>query len=127
VADFCEWSGLTKRDALKGFAETHTIPLEVEGFRDEWFSLATTYADDAPSADDVHALLGFEDNVFGLNVGTTLFADPTFHSMKVPSWGSSAKVDLGKARHLFSRPVISEGRLVGFWDYDPKKKEAAIG
>lgn len=127
IDDFATWSGLSKRDAAAGFAALRTVPVDVEGFKDSWISLASAFVDDAPSADDVHALLGFEDNAFGLNVGAALFADPMFHKMKVPSWGSASKVDLGSARHLSSRPVISEGRLVGFWEYDPDEKEVVLG
>lgn len=125
--DFMCWSGLNKRDASAGFAKVKTRPVVVEGYREPWLSLASAFVDDAPSADDVHTLLGFEDNAFGLNVGAALFADPVFHSMKVPSWGSPEKVALGEARHLSCRPVIAEGRLVGFWDYDPDAKKAVIG
>lgn len=127
IDDFMCWSGLNKRDAVAGLSKVKTRPVVVEGFKEPWLSLASAFVDDAPAADDVHTLLGFEDNAFALNVGTALFADPVFHSMKVPSWGSQAKVSLGAARHLANRPVIAEGRLVGFWDYDPDAKKAVVG
>lgn len=127
VEDFACWSGLSRRDAAAGLATLRTRPVEVEGSDGKWLSLAAAYVEDAPTTDDVHTLLGFEDNAFGLNVGSALFAEPRFHKMKVPSWGSSTKVSLGEARHLSSRPVIAEGRLAGFWDYDPEAKQAVVG
>jgi len=127
VDDFMCWSGLNKRDASAGLAKLKTRPVVVEGFKDAWLSLSSAFVDDAPSADEVCTLLGFEDNAFGLNVGTALFADPVFHSMKVPAWGSATKVSLAEARHLSQRPVIADGRMVGFWDYDPDVKKAVFG
>ncbi len=37
------------------------------------------------------------------------------------------KVKLGDAKHSQLRSVLAEGRLAGFWEYDPDPRAIAIG
>ncbi len=42
-----------------------------------------------------------------------------YHEIEVPAWGSGKPSTLGRVRHLMFRTLVANGRIVGFWEYDP--------
>lgn len=117
--DFAAWAGVSQREASLAFEAIHSI--DVAGWGHALEELGSRTASNAT------ALLPFEDNLIAYHGGPALMTETRHHSMQVPSWGSTAKGPLGAARHLAHRPAIAEGRLVGFWEYDPKAKTVVVG
>ena len=69
-------------------------------------------------------MLPFEDNLMLLVGGVTDLVDPEFLDLQVPSWGNKKQVALRDATHLAYRCLIADGRLAGFWEYDPDARVA---
>lgn len=124
---FAAWAGLGKRDARAAVEELDLVPVEVEGREDDW--LADPEALSAASEATVSggALLPFEDNLIHLQDSPALLTDPEHLDLEVPSWGRRGRVPLGTAKHLAFRAVVADGRLAGFWDFDPDGGEVVVG
>jgi hypothetical protein len=73
------------------------------------------------------ALLPFEDNLIALQGGPAALVDARHHALEVPSWGSQGTGPLADAAHLSLRPVVADGRIAGFWEYDPDAQEVVLG
>jgi DNA glycosylase AlkZ-like len=116
---FCSWSGLPQRDATAALPHADVVPVEIEGIRAFASPETTPLQAHLGDADNAVALLPFEDNLLHLAGGPGHLVDPSFHELQVPNWGSSKQVSLGKASHVAFRGVLADGRLCGFWEYDP--------
>ncbi len=127
VRDFAGWAGLSQRDARAAVERCPLVPIAIEGV-DEVHYLLEERRDLLEAADsDTVALLPFEDNLVALHGGPALLVDRAHHGTPVPSWGSSKISTLGEARHMSLRGVVAEGKIAGFWEYDPDAREVVIG
>lgn len=126
LAAFCAWSGLSQRDARAALAVADVVPAAVEGEPGEAFARKDVedVAILAPAVSEAVAFLSFEDNLVHLHGGPHHLVDDEFLDLAVPSWGASggrreASATLRDAPHLALRPVLADGRISGFWEYDP--------
>jgi hypothetical protein len=127
LKDFCGWAGLAQRDGKAAVPHAELLPVAADGLVDAFA------APDAPATlkraaeiDDAAALLPFEDNLVHLHGGPAWLVDPGFHALPVPNWGSGKPEPLGKAQHMAFRSVLGDGRLCGFWEYDPDDKKVVV-
>lgn len=129
LQDFAAWAGLSQRDARAAIEKVPLLPAAIEGVEETHYLLEDRreLLARAEEAADSVALLAFEDNVLALHGGPSLMVDPRHHATPVPSWGSARKVTLGDSRHMAMRSVVAEGRVVGFWEYDPDAREVVAG
>ncbi|HEX7180221.1 MAG TPA: crosslink repair DNA glycosylase YcaQ family protein [Thermoanaerobaculia bacterium] len=127
--DFAAWAGIAQRDAKAAIEKTPVLPVAIEGVDDAHYLLEDRrdLLEKAEEASQAVALLPFEDNVLALHGGPFLMVDPQHHATPVPSWGSSKESTLGDSRHMAMRSVAAEGRVVGFWEYDPDPREVVVG
>lgn len=120
LAEFCTWSGLSQRDAKAALPHAPHVPTLLDGGIE---AIACARTEDllrlGNAVRAVAAFLPFEDNLVHLYGGPGHLVDPQFHELAVPSWGREASVRLGTAPHLSLRGLIADGRLCGFWEYDP--------
>ncbi|HLQ37676.1 MAG TPA: crosslink repair DNA glycosylase YcaQ family protein [Planctomycetota bacterium] len=125
---FCDWSGLAQRDARAALAHVDLRPVTAEGIDGEAFAApdVTALLRDADSAAAATALLPFEDNLMHLAGGPRHLVDAQHHGLMVPNWGGGGPTALADAAHMAFRGVIADGRLCGFWEYDPDRKGIVI-
>lgn len=121
---FAAWAGIPLRDAKAAAAKVELVPVAIAGDDEPAFAMAGIEAlvRDTDRADAAVALLPFEDNLMHLAGGPRSFVDEGFHGLSVPSWGNHRPQPLGGAAHLAFRPILADGRIVGFWEYDPDAK-----
>ena len=121
---FCAWSGLSRRDATAAvpFAAVDCV------VADHQDAVCRTDSNDllrmAPAVDGAVAFLSFEDNLVHLYGGPAHLVDDAHLDIEVPSWGASKSKaapthTLCTAPHLALRPLLADGCLSGFWEYDP--------
>ncbi len=116
ISHFSDWAGVSKRDATAAIATSGLVPIEIEGLGDSFFG--DSEREKAGPSGSL-AFLPFEDNLTALHGGPGLLADEKHHKTPVPVWGSSRLSTLGEGAHLSLRPVVSDGKLRGFWEFDP--------
>jgi hypothetical protein len=119
--DFAAWAGIPQRDAKAALEKTGVLPVAIEGVDEIHFLLEERrdlLAATGEAASAV-AFLPFEDNLIHLHGGPALWLDAEHHGLEVPVWGSSKKTTLGEAKHMSLRSVLAEGKISGFWEYDP--------
>jgi hypothetical protein len=123
--DFAGWAGIPQRDAKAAVERTGLLPVEIEGadeihyLLEERRDLAETVAEAASAV----AFLPFEDNLVHLHGGPARVVDEAHHATPVPIWGSSKTTTLGEAKHMSLRCVVAEGKVAGFWEYDPDARD----
>jgi hypothetical protein len=125
LALFCAWSGLTQRDARQALEHVDVEQVSAAGLGDE--TLATprlaTLLSKVDEADAAVAFLPFEDNLIHLAGGLAHLVAEKQHGLQVPTWGDMKgknKVSpLGTSRFVMMRSILAEGRVRGFWEYDP--------
>ncbi len=129
VRNFADWAGVTLRDAQAAVDGLDTITVLVEDLGHEHHALpeARELVEREANMQRTVALLGFEDNLLALHGRPAALVSPQFHGIEVPSWGSNTRSRLGEARHLSHRPVVAEGRVVGFWEHDPDTQAIVVG
>ncbi len=130
VAMFASWSGFSQRDARSAIARTKptmaTGPDGEELFvRDDVEHLLRM----GPALSSAVAFLPFEDNLVHLYSGPAHLVDDEFLDLEAPRWGTSKSkplppTTLRQMPHLALRPLIVDGRLGGFWEYDPDAEVA---
>ncbi|HEX2679101.1 MAG TPA: crosslink repair DNA glycosylase YcaQ family protein [Polyangiales bacterium] len=131
LEDFAEWSGLSQREAREALAPLSLTGVEVEDAGDAkatWLALPERVHEltSTPDTTDAIAFLPFEDNLEALHGGVSRLVDPAHHATKVPSWGQKRPATLGTARRMAWRTVMAEGRIVGFWEYDPDARDVVF-
>jgi hypothetical protein len=120
VKEFAAWAGVPQRDARAAVESLPSVEVDVEG--GEALMLASdlrSLLDRRAAAEQAVVLLGVEDNLGHLHGGPARFVDPRHHGLALERWGWNRAPTLGSAKHLGQRMVLAEGKLVGFWDYDP--------
>jgi hypothetical protein len=124
VKGFAEWAGVAQRDAAAALERLDTVAVEVAGEKLPRRALRGALEVDRDAARAAVALLPFEDNVFATQGGPAMMVDEAHLGIEVPTWGSGGRPStLGEAKHLGQRSVVAEGRLVGFWDFDPDARK----
>jgi hypothetical protein len=127
LADFCAWSGLTKRDAK--LAQPHSTAVDVS-IANMGTALATpdalTSVRNLDAATEAVALLPFEDNLLHLSFGPALLVDEALHDLEVPVWGGGEATRLGDAAHMAFRCVLADGCVSAFWEYDPDARTVVV-
>lgn len=123
--DFAGWAGISQRDAGAAIERVDVLPVAVEGEDEVHYLLAERRDLPEASKDAVSAVafLPFEDNLVHLHGGPARVVDEAHHAMAVPVWGSSAMTTIGEARHMSLRSVAAEGKVSGFWEFDPDARE----
>jgi hypothetical protein len=131
VKDLAAWAGVAQRDAAAAVRAVGAVDVEVEGEEEGAARVALPAVlkahGEAARADEALAFLPFEDNLLALQGTPALLADPRHHALALPSWDGKKKVALGEATHLAFRPLLAEGRLVGFWELDPAASAVVTG
>ena len=123
--DFAGWAGISQRDAKAAVERAGVLPVTVDGEDEVHYLLEERRDLPEASADAVSAVafLPFEDNLVHLHGGPARVVDEAHHAMPVPVWGSSETTTIGEARHMSLRSVVAEGKVSGFWEYDPDARE----
>jgi hypothetical protein len=128
---FADWAGLAQKDAQAAIEKLGLLAIEVEGEKEIFHALPASrelLAADPAAAEAAVAFLPFEDNAQALQGGPAFLANAEHHAIEVQAWGMGAKkVKLGEAKHAQLRSLLAEGRLAGFWEYDPDGNNVAIG
>lgn len=125
LKDFAGWTGIAQRDAKAAVERLGLLPIEVEGSRDLHYLPEDRRGLLEQPADAV-ALLSFEDNLIHLHGGPAFLVDEAHHDAPVPSWGMGRPSTLGDAKHLAMRSFVAEGKVAGFWEYDPDAREIVV-
>lgn len=123
--DFAGWLGIAQRDAKAAVERLGLLPVEVEGSKDLHY-LPEERRDLLEESGDAVALLSFEDNLIHLHGGPAFLVDEAYHGTQVPSWGMGRPSTLGEAKHLSLRSFVADGRIAGFWEYDPDTREIVL-
>lgn len=127
LAQFAAWSGLSQRDAKAALPHADLLPVRMRGSDDE---LQATPAVEKllaqrDAVEHAAAFLPFEDNLVHLYGGPAHLVDDEFLDLLLPSWNNADKpTRLGDARYLSLRGLLANGRLCGFWEYDPDARLA---
>jgi hypothetical protein len=128
---FADWAGFAQKDAQAAIEKLGLLAIEVEGEKETFHALPSSrenLAADPSEAEAAIAFLPFEDNAQALQSGPAFMTDAEHHGIEVQAWGMGAKkVKLGDAKHAQLRSLLAEGRLAGFWEYDPDGRTIAIG
>lgn len=124
VKAFAEWAGVPQRDAATALERVDLVAVEVAGEKQPRRALRAALELDRDAARAAVAFLPFEDNVFATQGGPAMLVDDAHLGIEVPTWGSGGRPStLGEAKHLGQRSVVAEGRLVGFWEFDPDARK----
>lgn len=123
--DFSAWLGIAQRDAKAAIEKLGLLPVEVEGSKDLHY-LPEERRGLLEESGDAVALLSFEDNLIHLHGGPAFLVDEAHHGAEVPSWGMGRPSTLGEAKHLSLRSFVADGKIAGFWEYDPDTREIAV-
>ncbi len=128
---FADWAGIAQKEAAAVVESMDLVAVEVAGEKDLFYALESRkeLLEASPEAAAAAlAFLPFEDNTMALHGGLAFFTDPQHHDFEVQSWGMGRKnVLLGQAKQAQLRSLLAEGRLAGFWEFDPKGRDVVIG
>jgi len=122
---FSDWSGLPQRDAKLALEHVEHEVVAADGVADEALATPNLAAllRKVDKASEAVALLPFEDNLIHLAGGIGALVDAKAHDLQVPTWGDARSkhplARLGDAKHVMFRSILAEGRIRGFWEYDP--------
>ncbi len=119
--DFAAWAGIPQRDAKAAMERADVLPVAVDHLPDLFYLLHERRAllDSSWGTSQPIALLSFEDNLVALHGGPALLVDKAHHATPVPELATDKIVPLGEAKHMTLRSIMAEGKIAGFWEYDP--------
>lgn len=121
--DFAAWTGISQRDARAALARCSLVEREVAGQIQTFYGLEgelPVAAERLDAARRAIAFLPFEDNLIALHGGSAVLVDEAHHDVPVPVWGRGRGTTVGEARHMSFRSLVVDGRIAGFWEYDPE-------
>jgi len=127
VKEFAAWAGVAQRDARAVLEALPSVEVTVEGVAAPGLMLASdlrSLLERRPAAKEAVALLPLEDNLHHLHAGPSAFVEEKHHGVTIKGFGNDPSSKLGRSKHLAQRAVLAEGKLVGFWDYDPDARQA---
>ncbi|MGH7150504.1 MAG: DNA glycosylase AlkZ-like family protein, partial [Planctomycetota bacterium] len=118
---FSEWAGISQSDATAAAGRLPLAPVTIEGVEETHLLLEPDRRAllEPRGTDGAVSFLPFEDNLLALRGGPSILVDPAFHGLRVPVWGGKED-KLGAVRTMSFRSIVAEGRVVGFWEFDPK-------
>jgi hypothetical protein len=119
LKDFAGWAGISQRDAKAAVEKIGVPPVTVDGDDEVHYLIEERLLEESADAASAVAFLPFEDNLIHLHGGPARVVDEAHHAMTVPVWGSSKTTTIGEARHMSLRSVVAEGKVSGFWEFDP--------
>jgi hypothetical protein len=128
LKEFAWWVGISQRDARIIIARTGLTPVEVAGWAKEAW-IAPDRIDELHSArakkggGDV-TLLPFRDNYLYFRRGIGVLLDDENRKTKVLDWMRRPAV-LGELDSLHHNAIVWDGKLVGYWEYDPDEDDVA--
>ncbi len=130
VEMFAAWSGFSQRDAKAAIARS--APMRAKGPKDEELLVRNDVEQllrQGPAIASAVAFLPFEDNLVHLFGGPAHLVDEEYLDLEAPRFGTSKGKPLPPATlrelpHLALRPLLVDGRLGGFWEYDPDAEVA---
>lgn len=125
IDSFAEWSGLGKREARAAADALDLTSWDCGGLG----CLGDRAVVDRALASDaaVIALLPFEDNLVALAGGLSSWFEVSHHEIKLPNWGGSGSSTIGESRYAMLRPLLAEGRFIGFWEFEPRPQTVVLG
>lgn len=116
---FVAWSGLGKRDAKAALGALQAGG-EIEAVDVEQVGEAWVFTDaQRESAATAECWLGVLDNLLALPVTPRAFAKAEHHGIPMGIFSSKKVATIGDTKQPFERVVLRDGRLVGFFAYDP--------
>lgn len=124
---FAEWAGVSLTDARKALGRVPARAMAVEGYADDALILedeAAATASVPPVSGPV--LLAFEDNLLTAHGGPGVHVPQGHGARPVDIWGMGSARPLDKARHVAQRTLLVDGKLAGFWEYDPDAREVVV-
>lgn len=125
VKEFAEWAALSQREARAAIESAGLVPVAVTGHADEAFCFDEDLT--APEPSRAVRLLSSQDSYLTDHGGPAPLCDPAQHGRAMPVWGSTRGSTLGGAKYVSLRPVLIGDRLTGFWEYDPDRRQIAVG
>ncbi len=123
---FADWAGLSRREARAALEGIELVRVTVEGVQGNHLvqEAHRDWLENSPNVESSRVVfLPFEDNLVALQGGFRLLVEPQYLACEVPSWGRSKKTTLGETKHASLRPVAAEGRVAGFWEFDPDARK----
>ena len=122
--EFVSWSALAKTACKKAIAALDLRPVAVEGIG-EAFAFESSIAAPATTDAQVHCLPGL-DNLISLRGSPAPVVDEPHHA--IPILGINGRpTPLRDATWLLIRPVVHQGAIVGFWEYDSQADACVWG
>ena len=125
VGQLAAWIGIPKRDTAAAIEGLPLRPAEIQG-ESEAFLLWEEPRSAGEAAADAVAFLPFDDNLTALHDGPAILVDEAHHDLEVPQWGGK-DTTLGASRHMAFRSFVADGKIAGFWEYDPDAKTVLTG
>ena len=126
LKEFAWWAGISQKDARSIVRRIGLTSISVEGFAGEAW-IPAEQVDSLRSArsgknDTAFTLLPCRDNYLYFRRTLGAFLDAADRSAVVLDWmGNPAS--LGELNSLHHNAIVSSGRLVGYWEYDPEAGE----
>ncbi len=123
---FIAWSGLAPNDAAPAVDAVGLNRYDIDGiaYLGDPVIVRTGWRRDLES---FVALLPFDDNLLSFGQGLADWIDPRHHARRLPLAAEAASPPLGEARHAALRPVLARDRLIGFWEFDPTRRDIEVG
>lgn len=124
---FVAWSGLGKRLAKAAWAKAALAEVAIDGLEGPHAVLEPDTLAAALDGPRGHArLITGQDNLPTLQGSAAPLVDPAHHDYATLRIGGKT-APLGTTRWLNQRPVVVDGTVVGFWDYDEAKHVVRAG
>ena len=114
LEEFVGWSKVAKGRSKKAIAALGLPEHELDG--------ATVYGEPLDDAKEGLSFLPAQDNLLSLRSSPALLAAPEHHDLELIGMGKGT-VPLEKARWMFHRVMVLDGRLVGFWEWDRDRQD----
>ncbi len=125
LQQFRQWSGLSAKDARAACdAVDHVEVVREDGSTALAVPDVEARMQFLEAARQACAMLASMDNLVHMPGTVRDLVDAPFHDLRTPSWGSRKTHPLSADKTPSYRPVLADGRIVGFWEYDPDARVA---
>jgi hypothetical protein len=124
LEDFAGWAAISQRDARAATSRISLLPVEVADYAEEaWVLEEDLKALETAKVSPRAVMISMEDNYLTFHGGPRSLVDPQHYELETPLWGSGSDHTLGGAKHIMMRSLVRGGKLIGFWEIDPDKKQ----